>query len=472
MGQEELDQLWKSACSELQLEMSAGSYSSWIMPCWPVSATPMGEDRTLIELATPSPFHRNHVDERFYGQIKQALEKKLEHQCELALVVRQREVVSAPEAERSQESNLFNQEDTSQADLAAAISGTSLNPKFGFSNFVVGSSNDLAYAAAKAIVEHPGSKHNPLFIWGGVGVGKTHLMHAVGRALVEKGFRKVRVLTSEQFTNELVGHLRTRSVETFKKKFREADALLIDDIQFIAKKETTQEEFFHTFNELYAKQKQIIMTSDRRPQDIQQVEQRLISRFLGGLTVDIGLPDFEMRCAILRQKAEDLGVVTAPDAIETIANNISTNARELEGRFTGLINFAAAKGSPLTRELVEEHLNLQPSSISSPGGGTGPRGFVRRVRPQELISTIAKHFNIKNKDLVGQNRKSEMVRARQIAMYFLREEMGMQLTRVAHLIGGRDHTTVMYGVKKIQQELNLNETVRQEVNTLRTKLFD
>jgi chromosomal replication initiator protein len=287
-------------------------------------------------------------------------------------------------------------------------------------------------------------------------------MHAVGRGLIEKGYKKVRVLTSEQFMNELITTIRSKNVEPFKKKYREADALLVDDIQFIANKDTTQEEFFHTFNELYSKQKQIIMTSDRRPQDIQQVEQRLISRFLGGLTVDIGLPDYEMRCAILRQMAEEMGIVTGPEAIETAASNINTNARELEGTFKGLVSMASLKGSILTKEIVESHLNLK----------SAPKAAGKKMRAQEVISVVAKHFNLKNKELVGHNRQANLVLARQITMYFLREEMGIQLQRVASLMGGRDHTTVMYGVNKMKKEIGLNQVVRQEVMALRTKLFE
>lgn len=455
----DLDQIWKSVRGELELVISAGSFGSWISPCFISSISPLTEDRVLVELATPAPFHRNQIDERYYGQIKTALEKQLEQKCELALVIKQRARVES-EAPLPP-SSLFNQSPVSTENLREVIAQSGLNPKFNLNNFVVGTSNDLAYAAAKGIVDNPGTKHNPLFIWGGVGVGKTHLMHAIGRALIEKGLKKVKVITSEQFTNELIATIRSRGADDFKKRYREADALLIDDIQFFANRDSSQEEFFHTFNHLYGKQKQIIMTSDRRPQDIQQVEQRLISRFLGGLTVDIALPDYEMRCAILRQTAEALAVNVDPAAIETMAKNVNTNARELEGIFTGLVNMASLKGSPLTQELVELQLNLK-SAITKPA---------RRLRAQEVISTVAKHFNLKNKELCGHNRKADLVRARQIAMYFLREDIGLQLQRVAQLMGGRDHTTVIYGVEKMKREFELNSEVRQEILALRTQLF-
>ena len=456
------NQLWQAVCGELELSISPASFSSWVRPCYLASVTDLDSERYLVELACPSSYNLKTVDERYYGQIKKALENQLERKCELALVVKQK---NKPEVSPPSE-GLFSQALQSAADFSEAIVQSGLNPKFSFTNFVVGSSNDLAFAAAKAIVDTPGAKHNPLFIWGGVGVGKTHLMHAIGRGLVEKGYKKIRVLTSEQFLNELIITIRSHSVEGFKKKYREADAILIDDIQFIASKDTAQEEFFHTFNELYAKQKQIIMTSDRRPQDIQQVEQRLISRFLGGLTVDIGLPDYEMRCAILRQRAEELNIVTGDEAIETIANYVNTNARELEGTFTSLVNVVSLKGGILTKELVQTQLNL-PSS-SHPTTSASP---TKRLRAQEVISKVAKHFNLKNKDLVGHNRKADLVRARQITMYLLREELGLQLQRIAQLMGGRDHTTVMYGVEKMKKEIGLNSEIREQISVVRSQLY-
>lgn len=456
------EQLWQAVCGELELSMSGASFASWIKPCFLASVSEMDGDRYLIELANPSSYHLNTVDERYYGQIKKVLENQLERKCELALVVRAKEKgIIAPPKE-----GLFTQESEPVVEnIDSVLRECGINPKFTFNSYIVGGSNDLAYAAAKAIADSPGSKHNPLFIWGGVGVGKTHLMHAIGRALVEKGMRKIRVITSEQFTNELVSTLRSKSVDNFKKKYRQIDALMIDDIQFIANKDSTQEEFFHTFNELYGNQKQIVMTSDRRPQDIQQVEQRLISRFLGGLTVDINLPDYEMRCAILRQHAEEMGVVSGDEAIETIANHVNTNARELVGVFTSLANAVALKGGTLTAQMVRDQLNL-------PGGSQAAvKSPTKRLRAQEVISMVAHHFNIKNKDLLGHNRKADLVRARQITMFLLREEMGMQLARIASLMGGRDHTTVIYGVAKMKKEIGLNSELREQISTVRSQLY-
>lgn len=450
------ERLWQAVCGELSVSISPASFSSWINPCFISNINEIDTERLLIELACPSAFHQHTIDERYYGQIKKFLEHQTQKRCELALVIKQKPVTTASKAP---EIGLFAPQPQQTFNWQEAMTHSGLNPRFSFDNFVVGGSNNLAYAAAKAVVDSPGNKHNPLFIWGGVGVGKTHLMHAIGRALLEKGLEKITVVTSEQFTNEFIATLRSKTVDSFKKKFRNVDALLIDDIQFIATKESTQEEFFHTFNELYAKQKQIIMTSDRRPQDIQQVEQRLISRFLGGLTVDIGLPDYEMRFAMLKQKADEYQILTGDGALDLIATHVQTNSRELEGTFMRLVSLAQLQNRILDRTLVEQELKVK-SKVHE-----------KHLRPQEVISIIAKEFEFRNKDLVGKSRKAELVRARHIAMYILREEMGMQLERVATLMGGRDHTTVMHAVEKMKREFGINQETREQIMHIKQNLY-
>lgn len=455
------DNLWQGVASELQVSISPASYTSWIKPCFIDSVTEIDGERVLIELATPSVFHQRTVDERYYGQIKQVIEKQTGKRCELAMVVRQREVKEEKrETNGLMDKNLFDDsaiKEQSEDDLR----NLSLNPRFSFDNFVVGSSNNLAYAAAKAVVDNPGRKHNPFFIWGGVGVGKTHLMHAIARELLKKGKSEIKMVTSEQFTNEFISTMRNKTVDSFKKKYRNVEALMIDDIQFLAGKESTQEEFFHTFNELYAKGAQIVMTSDRRPQDIEQVEQRLISRFLGGLTVDIGLPDYEMRVAILKQKSEEQNLDADEEAINLIASSLSTNVRELEGTLMRMASMATLKGTRLTTEVVEAELG---------SGGIAPKTG-KRMRPQEVISVICKKMGLKNKDVVGKSRKAEIVKARHIAMYILREEMGIQLVRVAKLMGRNDHTTVMHAVEKIKGEFNTDQEVREQVMEVKQIIY-
>ncbi|MBI3954680.1 chromosomal replication initiator protein DnaA [Candidatus Collierbacteria bacterium] len=449
------DELWRSVCGEMELSVSEASYSAWIKPCFVKSITAIDGERVIVELATPSSYHLRTIDERYYGQIKQTLEKLTEKKCELALVVKQKEGRSRVETgEESGEQNLFNQE------VAVVVgTGVGLNPRFSFESYVVGGSNNLAYAAARAVADLPGVRHNPLFLWGGVGVGKTHLMQAVGHALVKKGIKQVAYVTSEQFTNDLIDSFRNKTTDSFKKKYRQVGALLVDDIQFFAGKETSQEEFFHTFNDLYMKGVQMVFTSDRKPQEIAQVEQRLISRFLGGLTVDIGLPDYEMRVAILKQKSAELKINVSDQIVALIANNVMTNAREMEGIFVRLVNAASLEGGMIDEDLVEKVVGVKEKQER------------KNIRPIKIISVVAKQFDFRNKDLLGKSRKAELVKARHIAMFLLREELGMQLTKVGELMGGRDHTTVMHAVEKIEQEFDVNQEIRSEVIKVKQSLY-
>lgn len=458
----EKENLWKSVLGELEVSISPAFYNSFIKPCYISSIDKIDKERLLIELGCMSGFHQQTIDQRYYAQIKQIIEKQTGKQAELALKVKPRpfeeESIVDEEEEVSKEPDLFEHQEFEEREMEGKGREAGLNMRFSFDNFVVGSSNQLAYAAAKGVVDAPGTKHNPLFLWGGVGVGKTHLMHAVGQELLAKG-KNVQAATSEQFTNELVTTIRNKNVDEFKKKYRNLDVLLIDDIQFFAGKESSQEEFFHTFNELYSKGAQIVLTSDRRPQEIEDVEDRLISRFLGGLTVDISLPDWEMRLAILKQKCNELKVDYEPGALDLIATSTNTNARELEGILTRIINVAEMETGVVTKNLVEREIGVEAEKRA------------KRLRPQEVISLVSKHFDLKNKQVVGKSRKSELVKARHITMYLLREEMGMTLQRIAKLIGDRDHTTVMHAVEKIEDEMIDNRLLRSDVMEMKQKIY-
>jgi chromosomal replication initiator protein len=449
------DTLWKSVCGELEVSMSKMIFNSWIKPCFVKDITIVNEERLIVELATPSGYHLRTVDERYYGQIKQVIERVVEKKCELALVVAQ-QVVKKAEKVVIEESkgSLFETVENKK------VFAKGLNPRFTFDTYIVGGSNNLAFAAAKAVVESPGVRHNPLFIWGGVGVGKTHLMHAIGHEVTRGGVEKVTYVTSEQFTSDLIQSLRSKQVDAFKKKYRNVGALLVDDIQFLSGKESTQEEFFHTFNELYMKGVQIVLTSDKKPQEIGQLEERLVSRFLGGLTADIGLPDYEMREAILRQKAGELRVNVDNVVIEALAENVITNARELEGVLMRLINASVAENSAISLEMVSKVIGITKEIEKR-----------KPPRPIMVISLVAKDFEYRNKDLTGKSRKAELVKARHIAMYLLREELGTQLVKVGDLFGGRDHTTVMHAVEKIKQEVDDNQEVRNKIMNLKHLMY-
>ncbi len=455
------EKLWHGICGELGVSMTPASFAGFIKPCFIRSITPIDEERLLLELATSSAFLSHTIETKYYSIIKQAAEKLTEKKCDIALIVVE------PNKETIFNKKDFKSSDSNKTSIGLFAPpeenkqiGTNLNPRYLFESYMVGSSNRLAFAAGKAVVDYPGTRHNPLFIYGGVGVGKTHLMHAVGHELVKKGVGKVVCVTSEQFTNDLVGSFKSKMTDAFKKKYRQVGALLVDDVQFFGGKDSTQEEFFHTFNELTNKQAQIIMTSDRKPQEIVGLEDRLRSRFLGGMMVDIGLPDYEMRLAILHQRALEIKAEVEDSAFELMATNFATNARELEGTFVRLATGASIDGGILTKEMVQRTMGLPANSVKD-----------IKVRPIKVISTVAKYFDFRNKDLLGTSRKADLVVARHIAMYILRETLSLNLTEVAELMGGRDHTTVMHAVEKMELQIEENMDIRRKVNALKQALY-
>ena len=455
------EKLWRTVCGELGVSLSPASFGSWVKPCFIRSVTEIDSQRLLVELASPSAFHSHTVETKFYSIIKQAMEKVTKKKCDVALVVVE---LKKDSKTNKKDSRVGEARETNMSLFAPAEesrqSGTNLNLRYTFESYMVGSSNRLAFAAGKAVGDYPGTRHNPLFLYGGVGVGKTHLMQAVGHELVKKGVGKVVCITSEQFTNDLVASFKSKMTDAFKKKYRQVGALLVDDVQFFGGKDSTQEEFFHTFNELTNKQAQIIMTSDRKPQDIVGLEDRLRSRFLGGMMVDIGLPDYEMRLAILKQRALEVKVLVDDSAFELMANSFPTNARELEGTFSQLAATANLDGVVLTKEMVQKNLGLPANSIKE-----------IRVRPIKVISTVAKYFDFRNKDLLGESRKADLVVARHVAMYILRDTLKLNLTEVAELMGGRDHTTVMHAVEKMELQIENNTDLRRKVMALTQALY-
>src|SRR3989344_4850631 len=455
------EKLWRTVCGELGVSLSPASFGSWVKPCFIRSVTEIDSQRLLVELASPSAFHSHTVETKFYSIIKQAMEKVTKKKCDVALVAVE---LKKDSKTNKKDSRVGEARETNMSLFAPAEesrqSGTNLNLRYTFESYMVGSSNRLAFAAGKAVVDYPGTRHNPLFLYGGVGVGKTHLMQAVGHELVKKGVGKVVCITSEQFTNDLVASFKSKMTDAFKKKYRQVGALLVDDVQFFGGKDSTQEEFFHTFNELTNKQAQIIMTSDRKPQDIVGLEDRLRSRFLGGMMVDIGLPDYEMRLPILKQRALEVKVLVDDSAFELMANSFPTNARELEGTFSQLAATANLDGVVLTKEMVQKNLGLPANSINE-----------IRVRPIKVISTVAKYFDFRNKDLLGESRKADLVVARHVAMYILRDTLKLNLTEVAELMGGRDHTTVMHAVEKMELQIENNTDLRRKVMALTQALY-
>jgi chromosomal replication initiator protein len=342
-------------------------------------------------------------------------------------------------------------------ETSSAVEAASLNRRYSFTNFVVGASNRLAHAASLAVAEKPAQAYNPLFVYGGVGLGKTHLLHAIGNQCAQSGL-SVLYVSSEEFTNDLIHAIRTHTTQAFREKYRRMDVLLIDDIQFIAGKESTQEEFFHTFNTLHGQDKQIIISSDRPPKAMVTLEERLRSRFEWGLTADIQPPDFETRVAILRSKAERARYNIPDEIIEIIARKFQSNIRELEGALTRIVAYADLRGVPMTAELIDSALaDLLPRR--------------NEVKPDLVINTVAGAYNLSPDRMMGRERSRQVALPRQIAMYLMREEGNISLPQIGEALGGRDHTTVMYGCDKIADLLERDDQFRRQVIEIRERLY-
>jgi chromosomal replication initiator protein len=348
-----------------------------------------------------------------------------------------------------------------QLELSSAMRSGMLNPKYTFLRFIVGSSNRLAHAACMAVADHPAMAYNPLFIYGGVGLGKTHLLHAIGNRVLDRDPEiNVLYVSSEKFTNDLINAIRRQQTEEFRIRYRNIDVLLIDDIQFIAGKDATQEEFFHTFNTLHSASKQIVISSDRPPKAIITLEERLRSRFEWGLIVDIQPPDLETRTAILRDKGDQMSVEISSEVIDFLASKIQSNIRELEGSINRVVAYAELHKTPITIEVAAAALAELLDNTNR-----------KRVTPEMVLKLVSEYYHVEVPVLQGRGRSRNIVIPRQVAMYLLREETGCSLVEIGSLLGGRDHTTVMYGCDKMAEEINADSRLRNEVLSIRNKLY-
>ena len=340
---------------------------------------------------------------------------------------------------------------------------SNLNPNYTFDTFVVGSNNRFAQSASLAVAESPGEAYNPLYIYGGPGLGKTHLMHSIGHFILERNPEaKVLYVTSEEFTNEVIESIRSgnaSAMNKFREKYRTIDVLMIDDVQFIIGKESTQEEFFHTFNALHSAGKQIILTSDKPPKDMETLEERIRSRFEWGLMADIGAPDYETRMAILRRKVESDDMSLSDDILNYIANNIKSNIRELEGALNKLLAYSNLEKTEITMEIAKKELQ----NIITPDKP-------REITPQLIIEVVSEHFQISLDQMISKNRSNEIARPRQIAMYLCKTMTDIPLDSIGSLLGGRDHSTIIHGIKKIADEYDSNEQTRNLIETIKKKI--
>jgi chromosomal replication initiator protein len=359
-------------------------------------------------------------------------------------------------------SSLTRDDDTpTQTDFFTTATRGMLNPRFTFDRFIIGSSNRLASAACMAVADNPAQAYNPLFLYGGVGLGKTHLLHAIGNAALDRDPEiNVLYVSSEKFTNDLIESIRRQQTEEFRIRYRNIDILLIDDIQFIAGKDATQEEFFHTFNTLHTVGKQVVMTSDRPPKAILTLEERLRSRFEWGLIVDIQMPDYETRTAILRTKAEQMTVDVPANVIDFLAQRIQSNIRELEGSLNRVVAYAKLNGTAITVDSAAAAL----SDLLD----TGPK---KRITGDSILRTVCEYYGVDMRAVQGRGRSRNIVGPRQVAMYLLREETDASLVDIGAMLGGRDHTTIMYGCDKIAEEITTDNRLKQEINSIRERLY-
>ncbi len=418
----DMKELWDRACALLSSEMNRIVYTTWIENNLTVIA--LEEDTLILRISMENMQRQlmNMHHARIADAVSRAAGRRMNVEILTEAEIKAR---TAPKAAAAIE--------------AEELSGTALNPKYTFETFVVGSGNRFAHAASLAVAESPAQAYNPLFIYGGVGLGKTHLMHAVGHFILgEDASKRILCISGEQFTTELISAIQQNRTIEFRNRFRNVDVLMVDDIQFIAGKESTQEEFFHTFNALHTAGKQIILTSDRPPQEIARLEERLKSRFAWGLLADIKKPDFETRIAILRRKAESENIQVGDDVVETIASNIDSNIRELEGSLTRLVAYANLTNKPLNMALCNEALrDIFHTQVR------------KEVTPQTIMQTVADYYTITVNDLICHSRRREITVPRQIAMYLTREMTNLSLPQIGQVFGNRDHTTVLHGCDKI-----------------------
>ncbi|WP_027405826.1 chromosomal replication initiator protein DnaA [Anaerovibrio sp. RM50] len=455
MDQDQLNEIWDKIIKELQNTLAPQVIENWFS-----MLSPLDYENDVIILSAPNDIVKKFIDERYMNIIIDAC-KNTFNKSDVSFEIRVIEK-PAPEPEQPVE-NLFTDTENKSSFVAAYDTpgqiapgdASSLNPRYIFDTFVAGNFNRIAYAAAQAVAKNPGQNYNPLFMYGGVGLGKTHLMHAIGHEVLKNNPEKrVLYITSEKFTNELINSIRDNTTEAFRQKYRNIDLLMVDDIQFLSKKERTQEEFFHTFNALHQANKQIVLSSDRPPHEIKTLEERLSSRFAGGMLTDIQPPDLETRIAILKKKTEADRIDVPNEALVYIASRIDNNIRELEGALTRVVAYSELIGEKITTDLVADTLK-----------DVYPENHNKEITMDVIQEVVANHFNLKVEDLNSSKRTKALAYPRQIAMYLCRELTNTSLPQIGEFFGGRDHTTVLHAHNKITEEkatdIKLDNTLQE-----------
>ncbi len=445
---QDIESFWQKVLEKLELRISSVSYTLWIQTIKPIEI----DDKDNFIIATKSVSAKNQILKNFIDQISDCCFEVVGRPMKI-VVLDQNEEIEYLQNNKIEDKNSFANEEK--------------NPfveKFTFDNFVVGKSNQFVYAAARTVAEHPGKRYNPLFIYGGVGLGKTHLLHSIGNYLREYSPElKIRYVTCEQFTNDYISSLyspsKNKSIMEFRGKYRNLDVLMVDDIQFIARGKETQEEFFHTFNELILSNKQVIICSDRPPKDIPTLEDRLRSRFASGLIHDIQKPDIETRIAILHKKSQLEKYYAEDDVINFIADHVDTNIRELEGKLSEVYFLATLSGKKIaTMEEVQDIFSNQREEIKND------------LNPDKIISVVCDYFNISYQDIIGKKKNKEVVEPRMISIYLISELLNLPLVNIGKIFGGRDHTTIMHSRDKITQDLKTNKKIQVLVSDITNML--
>ena len=448
----ELKELWEKTLNIIKGELSEVSFNTWIKSCEPIS---MSSD--TIRISVPNAFTQEILEKRYKDLVANSIRAICSKLYNIEFLIAS-EIQNTEEEKSEKQSNKKIKENTKV--IVSDEMNTNLNPKYTFDSFVIGNSNRFAHAASLAVAESPAKAYNPLFIYGEVGLGKTHLMHAIGHYVLQNNpSAKVVYVSSEKFTNELINAIKDDKNEEFRTKYRNVDVLLIDDIQFIAGKERTQEEFFHTFNALHDANKQIILSSDRPPKEIPTLEDRLRSRFEWGLIADIQVPDFETRMAILKKKADVEKLNVANEVMVYIATKIKSNIRELEGALIRIVAYSSLTNREITVDLASEALK---DIISKKQG--------KHITIEIIQDVVANYFNLRVEDLKSQRRTRNVSYPRQIAMYLSRKLTDMSLPKIGEEFGGRDHTTVIHAYEKISDNLNRDESLQHTIDDLTKKL--
>ena len=443
------EELWQTVLAQIQLNISQANFATWFK-----NTEVDSQKEGKVNISAPNSFVKEWLENKYNKDIIKILHSLDSEIKEVKYIVGKSTV------KESKKPILMPESDQMDFQEFKINKNTNLNPKYIFSSFIVGPFNELPYAAACAVAESPGNVYNPLFIYGGVGLGKTHLLQAIGNEIINKFKKKrVRYISSEKFTSEVVAAIKNHDMDSFKSKYRSMDTLIIDDIQFLAGREKTQEEFFHIFNILYENNKQIILSSDSPPKAINALTERLRSRFEGGMMVDVSSPDIETRMAIIKSKAQDKKVLFSDEVYQYLASNIKNNIRELEGALNRLIIYQKFNNQSPDTNVAK---TLLKNIISGP---------TQLVTPRKVIQKVAEFYDLKEKDLLDSSRKKEIVRPRQIAMYFLRTELKESFPSIGRKFKGKDHTTAIHSYKKIVKEIENDKKTEEEIYLMKEKIF-